>query len=1152
LLSFLKPPVFPDEDQTRDARLLHIIMWVGMLAATLIVVAFMLLAPGSLLRWLLTITFVDTIGFAMVLLNRRGRTRLASIGFIVALWVIFTALSATGGGLRAPAMTAYLVLIPLAGLLVGGKSTILAGAVCTLTGLGLLGAGEAGLLPPVAFTITPALVLAADTLYMVVIVVVQYLSTKTTKDALARAHHEIAERKNAQEALRQSETRLRNYVNVAPVAMAWYNPNGEIEFANHKALELFGYTLEEIATPVMWFQKAYPDPDYREMLMSGWQASIIEAARTGKEIAPIETAVTCKDGSIRFVEISGALVDGSILVAFTDLTDRRRAEDELRYSEGLYRGIFENTELGMFESTPNGQILRVNLSYARMFGFDSPEAAKQGIPLVAETIYVNSEKRAHFVNYALEHPGMARFENEYRRRDGTVFLGMLNLQAITRAEDPFPHLFGFVEDITERRRAESAMRESEQRYREVFEYTSNGIFLIDVSPDNRFYYAVFNPSEKEMTGLSEDLYGKSLDEALPPEVARAVSSRYLRCAETGETISYEERLALPAGVKDFSTTLIPVRDLTGRIYRIVGIANDITEAKRAEVEHRERLARAEMLASVSQALAVVGLDYQAALEVIALQVTREIGDACAIFLVSENGDHLILAAVQHPDARATGFGRSMAFSETFDLSSGLIGRVASTGQPEVLNDASENQVQAVFTPRMANFQKRLGIGSVMAVPMRAQGRTVGVLGLIHHQPGHPYSPEDQTLVQELADRAALTITNARLYAENVRQADLLRQANAELEQKIAERTAELADLYNNAPCGYHSLDQEGRFIQVNDTELKLLGYTREEMLGHQFTDFTTPEGQDIFRKNFLGFVQNNFVNNLDYEFTRKDGTVLPVLLTAVAVRDQDGKFERSLATVVDNSERKQAETQISQLNGELVARAQRLEAINKELESFSYTVSHDLKAPLRGINGYSQLVQEGYADRLDEEGRFFLTSIRKASAQMGRLIDDLLAYSRLERRPMNTSAVELKPFVGGLVAQYGDEIQARHVALSIALPEVTLQIDPDGLGVALRNIIANAFNYTRNVISPEIEMGGEVNDHTCRVWVKDNGIGFDMRYHDRIFEIFQRLEQDDDYPGTGIGLALVRKAIQRLGGKVWAQSKPGEGATFFLEVPNEP
>ncbi len=229
-----------------------------------------------------------------------------------------------------------------------------------------------------------------------------------------------------------------------------------------------------------------------------------------------------------------------------------------------------------------------------------------------------------------------------------------------------------------------------------------------------------------------------------------------------------------------------------------------------------------------------------------------------------------------------------------------------------------------------------------------------------------------------------------------------------------------------------------------------------------------------------------------------------------------------------------------------------LEERHRELETFTYSVSHDLKAPLRGIDGYGRLLQEDYADRLDEEGRRFLATIRRATQQMSQLIEDLLAYSRLERRKLQVSAVSPAVLVAALLAEYADEIRRRDVAVTVNLPPVTLKIDPEGLAMVLRNLLDNAFKFTQATAEPRIEVGGAIERSTrnvCRLWVRDNGVGFDMKYHDRIFEIFQRLHREEEYPGTGVGLAIVRKALERMGGRVWANSEPGLGTTFFIELP---
>jgi signal transduction histidine kinase len=192
---------------------------------------------------------------------------------------------------------------------------------------------------------------------------------------------------------------------------------------------------------------------------------------------------------------------------------------------------------------------------------------------------------------------------------------------------------------------------------------------------------------------------------------------------------------------------------------------------------------------------------------------------------------------------------------------------------------------------------------------------------------------------------------------------------------------------------------------------------------------------------------------------------------------------------------------------------------------------------------------DDYSERLDEEGRTFLKNIRSATDQMGHLIEGLLAYSRMERRSLASNQVHPLALVQTLLAEQAEEVTARGVRVIVNMPDVVIKADPEGLGQVLRNLLDNALKFTGKSSDPHIEIGGQEKEKTCVLWVRDNGIGFDMQYHDRIFGIFQRLQKADDYNGTGIGLAIVQKAIQRMGGRIWAESAPGKGATFYLEVP---
>lgn len=220
-----------------------------------------------------------------------------------------------------------------------------------------------------------------------------------------------------------------------------------------------------------------------------------------------------------------------------------------------------------------------------------------------------------------------------------------------------------------------------------------------------------------------------------------------------------------------------------------------------------------------------------------------------------------------------------------------------------------------------------------------------------------------------------------------------------------------------------------------------------------------------------------------------------------------------------------------------------------ELEGFSYAVAHDLKAPLRAINGFAHLFEAELDGKLSAQAREHLARIRNGSLRMATLIDDLLAYSHIDRRGLQSSVIALPELIDSVLLQYADEVQRRHVDLSVQVESLKLRIDAEGLLLALRNLFENALKYTRERQHPHIHVHAHRNELGVVLSVADNGIGFEMEYHDHIFKIFQRLHRDDQYPGTGIGLALVRKAVERIGGRVWAQSRPGEGATFNIQLP---
>jgi len=257
--------------------------------------------------------------------------------------------------------------------------------------------------------------------------------------------------------------------------------------------------------------------------------------------------------------------------------------------------------------------------------------------------------------------------------------------------------------------------------------------------------------------------------------------------------------------------------------------------------------------------------------------------------------------------------------------------------------------------------------------------------------------------------------------------------------------------------------------------------------------------------------------------------------------------------LLERRRRRRAKDALDRLNAELEVRIDdrtaALKAKTRELESFAYSVAHDLKAPLRGIDGYSRILLQDYGETLQDDGCTMLQTIQDSTDEMSRLIDDLLAYSKLERRELRTDTIELAPVVTSLVEEKKREWAGRPIDFVVDVNGAVVLADASGLTQALRNYLDNAIKFTSKVPAPHIEVGSEESAESCVLWVRDNGIGFDMDHHEQIFDIFQRLNVADDYPGTGIGLAIVRKAMERMGGRAWAESKPGAGATFYLEIP---
>jgi len=340
-------------------------------------------------------------------------------------------------------------------------------------------------------------------------------------------------------------------------------------------------------------------------------------------------------------------------------------------------------------------------------------------------------------------------------------------------------------------------------------------------------------------------------------------------------------------------------------------------------------------------------------------------------------------------------------------------------------------------------------------------------------------------------------------------------------------------------------DAKGNIISANSRACEITGFTREELLQKCMADLFSPAELQRAPLRYDLLLKGERITAGRW-LTRKDGT--QVAIEMHSKRLPDGTHQ---AFIRDVTERKQAEAEILHLNEVLEQRvAERTEELQnalEQMESFSYSISHDLRAPLRSIDAFCQILEEDFAGQLPEEGREHLARICRNARHMGSLIDDLLAFSRLGRQPVNKVRVQPTEMVQDVLQQFAGEIGARRVEVHVS-PMPPCQADQTLLRQVYVNLIANAVKFTERTPAARIEIGGLETKGTRSYFVRDNGAGFDMAYAGKLFNVFQRLHAQEDYAGTGVGLAIVHNIILRHGGRIWAESSPGAGATFFFTL----